>query len=147
MNSTLSNSYTEVSYILDILGTQYKNKIPTQILELIYNNKNNNYKINLNLKEGIENINVGRNTLIIISILNLKYWEKNEEEKAKLKRIYARNEKIYQDKINEYKNHDWLKKNKEISKIDTIKEKSLTVIEDKSIWNKIKKFIKSIFNK
>ena len=139
MKSTLSNSYTEVSYILDILGEPYKNKVPTKILELIYKNKNSNYKF--------DKKNISRNTLIIISILNLKYWENDEDEKIKLKKIYARNEKIYQDKINEYKKEDWLKKDKKTEKIEEVKEMSLTLTEDKSIWNKIKKFIKNIFNK
>ena len=139
MNSTLNNSYTEVSYILDMLGTPYKNKLPTKILDLIYKNKNSNYEF--------DKTNISRNALIIISILNLKYWENNEDEKIKLKKIYARNEKIYQDKINEYKNENWLKKDKKTEKIEEVKETSLSIIEDKSIWNKIKKFIKNIFNK
>ncbi len=139
MDSTLSNSYTEVSYILDILGATYKNKLPTKILDLIYKNRNSNYEF--------DEKNISRNTLIIISILNLKYWENNEDEKIKLKKLYARNEKNYQDKINEYKKEDWLKKDKKTEKMEAVKEMSLTVTKDKSIWNKIKKFIKNIFNK
>ena len=139
MDSTLSNSYTEVSYILDILGATYKNKLPTKILDLIYKNRNSNYEF--------DEKNISRNTLIIISILNLKYWENNEDEKIKLKKLYARNEKKYQDKINEYKKEDWLKKDKKTEKMEEVKEMSLTVTKDKSIWNKIKKFIKNIFNK
>lgn len=139
MDSTLSNSYTEVSYILDILGATYKNKLPTKILDLIYKNRNSNYEF--------DEKNISRNTLIIISILNLKYWENNEDEKIKLKKLYARNEKKYQDKINEYKKEDWLKKDKKTEKMEAVKEMSLTVTKDKSIWNKIKKFIKNIFNK
>lgn len=139
MDSTLSNSYTEVSYILDILGATYKNKLPTKILDLIYKNRNSNYEF--------DEKNISRNTLIIISILNLKYWENNEDEKIKLKKLYARNEKKYQDKINEYKKEDWLKKDKKTEKMEAVKEMSLTVTKNKSIWNKIKKFIKNIFNK
>ena len=139
MDSTLSNSYTEVSYILDILGATYKNKLPTKILDLIYKNRNSNYEF--------DEKNIIINTLIIISILNLKYWENNEDEKIKLKKLYARNEKKYQDKINEYKKEDWLKKDKKTEKMEAVKEMSLTVTKDKSIWNKIKKFIKNIFNK
>ena len=39
--------------------------------------------------------------LIIISILNLKYWEKEEIKKALLKNIYDENERKFQEKINE----------------------------------------------
>ncbi len=147
MNSTLSNSYSEVSYILDILGEQYKNKIPKKILELIYNNKNSDYKIKFKLNDDINKINISRNTLIIISILNLKYWENNENEKARLKQTYSRNEQIYREKINKYKNDNWLKRDNKTEEMNEVKETSLTIKEDKSIWNIIKKFIKKIFNK
>ena len=113
MNSVLCNSYTEVSYILDILGEEYKNKLPEKILKLIYTNKNDDYKINLNFDITKNNINISRNALIIISILNLKYWEYDELKKDKLKNLYAKNEKIYQNKINNYKNDNWLNKNKQ----------------------------------
>ena len=54
---------------------------------------------------------------------------------------------VNQDKINEYKKEDWLKKDKKTEKMEAVKEMSLTVTKNKSIWNKIKKFIKNIFNK
>ena len=58
MNSVLCNSYTEVSYILDILGEEYKNKLPEKILKLIYTKKNDDYKINLNFDITKNNINI-----------------------------------------------------------------------------------------
>ena len=109
MNKILSNSYTEVSYILNILGDDYKSKIPSQILKCIYNNKNNNYKFNIDTN--IEEANISRNALIIISIFNLKYWENDEVEKERLRKIYNINEQIFQKKINEYKNNQDVLKN------------------------------------
>ena len=58
MNSVLCSSYTKVSYILDILDEEYKNKLPEKILKLIYTNKNNDYKINLNFDITKNNINI-----------------------------------------------------------------------------------------
>ena len=129
MNKILSNSYTEVSYILNILGDEYKSKIPSQILKCIYNNKNNNYKFNIDTN--IEEANISRNALIIISIFNLKYWENDEVEKERLRKIYNINEQIFQKKINEY----------------VIEEKSLIIKDDNSIWSKIKNFFKIILKK
>lgn len=83
--------------------------------------------------------------MIIISILNLKYWEENDSEKLKLKNVYDKNEQVYQAKINRYKNDNWL--NKDIEKTSTVKETNLIVMEDNTIWNKIKMFIKKIFGK
>lgn len=145
MNSILENSYAEVSWILETLGEQYIKKVPKKVLDVIYSNKNENYKFDLNLKNEISKINISRNALIIISILNLKYWEENDSEKLKLKNVYDKNEQVYQAKINRYKNDNWLNKN--IEKTSTVKETNLIVMEDNTIWNKIKMFIKKIFGK
>lgn len=147
MNSVLCNSYTEVSYILDILGEEYKNKLPEKILKLIYTNKNDDYKINLNFDITKNNINISRNALIIISILNLKYWEYDELKKDKLKNLYAKNEKIYQNKINNYKNDNWLNKNKQTIENKPVQETYLIPKKNNSLWNTIKKFIRKILNK
>lgn len=145
MNSILENAYTEVNCILELLGEQYIKKVPQKVLDVIYSNKNENYKFDLNLKNEISKINISRNALIIISILNLKYWEENDSEKLKLKNVYDKNEQVYQAKINRYKNDNWL--NKDIEKTSTVKETNLIVMEDNTIWNKIKMFIKKIFGK
>ena len=147
MNSVLCNSYTEVSYILDILGEEYKNKLPEKILKLIYTNKNDDYQINLNFDITKNNINISRNALIIISILNLKYWEYDELKKDKLKNLYAKNEKIYQNKINNYKNDNWLNKNKQTIENKPVQETYLIPKKNNSLWNTIKKFIRKILNK
>lgn len=143
MNKVLSDSYTEVSYILNILGDNYKNKIPKKILECIYNNKNDNYKFNIDTN--IQGTNISRNTLIIISIFNLKYWENDENEKEKLRKIYNMNEQIFQKKINKYKNKDWLNNRKNLNYV--IEEKSLIKKDDNFIWSKIKRFFKRILKK
>ena len=144
MNKVLSDSYTEVSYILNILGDNYKNKIPKKILECIYNNKNNNYKFNIDTN--IEEANISRNALIIISIFNLKYWENDEVEKERLRKIYNTNEQIFQKKINEYKNNDWLNRDRKNLNY-VIEEKRLIIKDDNSIWSKIKNFFKRILKK
>ena len=77
-----------------------------------------------------------------MSILNTKYWA-NEDEKQELIAFYNKNEEDYQDKINSYKTQEWLKrgKNKEREQV------SLVVIQEKSIWTKIKMFLKSLMSK
>ena len=88
---------------------------------------------------------ISRTALIIISILNLKYWEKDEDKKSELKRTYNENERKFQEKINVYKQNDWLKAKKDqiIQKEDN-QEKAL--IEQKNIsWiSKIRNFFKDL---
>ncbi len=45
----------------------------------------------------IKEQNLLEETLAIIALLNLKYWCDDDYEKQRLKKIYARNEKIYQE--------------------------------------------------
>ena len=95
------------------------------------------------LYEEIKNKKVSRDALIILSILNAKYWA-NEEEKQKLKAAYDKNEEEYQRKINSYQRKDWLKKERNKEKIEEV---SLVVVQENSIWTKIKNFLKNLIPK
>lgn len=46
-------------------------------------------------------------------MLNLQYWYKDENEKERLKSVYAENERKYQDELREKYNPDNLFKNKQ----------------------------------
>ena len=145
MNTTLKNAYTEVNQIIELLGNEYKSQIPQKILNLFKEKQNTNYKTNINKDTPIDKMEISRTALIIISILNLKYWEKDEDKKSELKRTYNENERKFQEKINVYKQNDWLKAKKDqiIQKEDN-QEKAL--IEQKNIsWiSKIRNFFKDL---
>lgn len=95
MDIALKNAYKEVSIILDLLGEEYKLKIPKPLLKLFNENQNINYCPNIN-------IDISREALTIISILNLKYWETNDKEIKRLKEIYSQNQIDYQKKMGLY---------------------------------------------
>lgn len=140
METTLQNAYREVGQILNLLGNDYKSKIPSNMLAFFEQKvEERNPK---ELYEEIKNKKISRDALIILSILNTKYWA-NEDEKQELIAFYNKNEEDYQDKINSYKTQEWLKrgKNKEREQV------SLVVIQEKSIWTKIKMFLKSVMSK
>ncbi|MCI9413299.1 MAG: hypothetical protein HFJ31_02130 [Clostridia bacterium] len=140
METTLQNAYREVGQILNLLGNDYKSKIPSNMLAFFEQKvEERNPK---ELYEEIKNKKISRDALIILSILNTKYWA-NEDEKQELIAFYNKNEEDYQDKINSYKTQEWLKrgKNKEREQV------SLVVIQEKSIWTKIKMFLKSLMSK
>ena len=147
MENVLKNAYAEVEQILDFLGDSYKNKIPSKLIRLFNEKKNINHKIYIDANTKVEDIKLSRTTIIILSILNLKYWETNINKKMKLKTIYDQNEEKYQEKINIYKQDDWLKnrsKNKQIKEVTN--ESSLIEIKKYSIFDKIKNFFKKILN-
>lgn len=148
MEETLMIAYAEVRTILDILGKEYQEKIPNKVKKLFYNS---NIKTNLSIynTNNIENIQISRTALIIISILNLKYWEQNESNKQRLKEVYNNNEKQYQETINIYKQDDWLNRNKILntqSKNSNV-QTALIVKEKYTLFAKIKCFLKKVFHR
>lgn len=149
MEDTLKNAYAEVEKILDILGDKYKQKLPEKVRNLFQEKKNTNYEVKIDKKTKIEDIKVSRTALIIISILNLKYWEEDPDKKEELKEIYDKNEVKYQEKINIYKQDEWLKNRNSKKKIK-IEEKNtetnLIVQQDIPIITKIKKFFMNLIH-
>lgn len=147
MEDTLKNAYAEVEQILNFLGEPYKQKVPKKLITLFKEKKNANHRILIDSNVKIEDIKLSRTTLIIISILNLKYWEKDLDKKEKLKKIYDANECKYQDKINVYKQSDWLKNRRNINENPEVtNETSLVEIKKNSIIDKIKMFFKKLFH-
>lgn len=143
METTMQIAYREVGQILNLLGNEYKAKIPPKVLTLFEQKEALENEDIDDWYNKIENGKISRNTLVILSILNIKYWA-NEEEKQKLQAIYDENEKEYQDKINRYKTQDWLKR---VEKKEEPKEVSLVKVQENSIWTKIKIFLKSLMTK
>lgn len=157
MDITLNNAYAEVNQVLNILGRKYKNKVPRKLLKLFNEQQNIEYKKKLEQTKKVENLQISRTALTIISILNLKYWETDLEKKKELKQQYLENERKYQEAVKIGRENRWLninKKNLTDEKINIeneIKENtattSLSEIKKNSLWNKIKKIIKKFFLK
>lgn len=152
---------SEVYCILEILGDSYKNKLPNKLIEFI--NKNRNTEFFLETKEkSFEDLKISKDGIVFISLLNLKYWEKDENEKQKLMEIYKKNDEKKQEKLNSYKNPDWLRnsnKKEEVNynqdtedkldKIASAENENMALIEVKKVtfFDKIKMIINKIFNK
>ena len=159
-----SIAYSEVYFVLEALGDTYKNKIPKRFVEFINENRKKDYIMEDITEENISDLSVSRDALVILSLLNLNYWEEDENEKARLLEIYKQND---EKKFGNYKEDDWLaNSNKKIDveepKTEVIEEKAevqstvtrkskndefLIVVNENSIIYKVKKFIKKIINK
>lgn len=78
-------------------------------------------------------------------MLNLQYWCENEDEKERLKKIYAQNEKKYQDMIQEKYNIDNIfKKNEEIIENKQEQKSNMQIVEYKN--SALKRIINKILN-
>lgn len=92
-------AYSELDEFLGLLSEEQRNKIPQKLREFFKEEKDQDYKKGINPKVAIKNQNLKEETLGIIALLNLQYWCEDEKEKQRLKGVYAKNEKIYQEML------------------------------------------------
>lgn len=141
-------AYSEIDEFLELLSEERRNEIPEKLREFFKKEKDKEYVKNINTNIPIKDQNLKEETLAIIALLNLQYWCKDEEEKNRLKAIYAKNEKEYQDMLyKKYNPNDIFRKKEEKIGEDNIKqEENMQMIEYKEpifkrIINKILNFL------
>ena len=148
MNVRTKEMYSEVYSILNMLGDEYKNKLPDNLIEMIKKEKQDSYDPKYDLNTEFQNLNIKKDTLAMIALFYLNYWCKTEEEKDSLIKILKENQEKYDSEIREKYNTDNLFKKKEQN--DDLKQENTNVdvsmVEYKeSIFKKILKKIKNIF--
>ena len=138
--------YAEVYVILKYLGSEYINKIPKKLIEVIEKTRDKNSDFKLDSSKALYAQNVCQETKDFIAGLNLLYWEKNEERKAKLLQHYKKNDIIYEEQLKEKYSYENLFKNNKNSAIieekDEKNEETMQLIEVKE--NIIQKIIAKI---
>lgn len=152
-------AYAEIDAFIKILPDDIKRKIPKNMKEFFKNQKDKNYKKEIDINIPIEDQNLKEETLALIALLYIKYICEDEEEKRNLKNIYAENERKYREEIrdkysvekamqkrNEVRNNFNNKENTIKNQNESTKEKSLTEYKE-SILKKIINKIKSLFKR
>lgn len=146
MNLQITNTYTkayvEILEIINYMGQEYKKKIPSRLLSFFEENKNLDYEYKL------ESLNSNKSflneTLILLALIEQKYWATDKEREILIKGL-KENEKKYQESLSEKYNPDNLFKDK-IEEIKTI-ENTVALVEYKeSIFRKFINKIKVIFH-
>ena len=131
-------AYSEVDEFLGLISNEHRNKIPKKLREFFREEKDTNYIKGINPNVPIKNQKLKEETLGIIALLNLQYWCEDENEKKRLKEVYAKNEKRYQEYLQVQFNPNEIFKKKEPT------QESLSIVEYKEsiikkLVNKIKK--------
>lgn len=141
----IRQSYTEIDEFIELLDEKNRNKIPKELREIFKKEKDTNYITNINANIPIKDQNLKEETLALIALLNLKFLCEDENEKKRLKNIYATNEIKYQKELREKYNPDNIFKN---NKKEEIIEETMELVEIKpSFFKKIFDKIKSFFNR
>lgn len=138
-------AYAEIDSFIDLLDEYNKNKIPEKLREYFKNEKDEKYIKKINPNQSIQSQNLKEETLALIAMLNLQYWCENEDEKERLKKIYAQNEKKYQEMIQEKYNIDNIfKKNEEIIENKQEQKNDMQIVVYKN--STLKRIINKILN-
>ena len=88
-------AYSQVSYILNNISSELKNKIPREIISLIEKKKDTTYKINI---DNIEDLELLEDTEKILSVIYTDFIATEEERK-----IIKNKEKMTQNNYIRYK--------------------------------------------
>lgn len=127
------------------LSEKYFSNWSEQDIENIKKDLFEKYIKKINPNQSIQSQNLKEETLALIAMLNLQYWCENEDEKERLKKIYAQNEKKYQDMIQEKYNIDNIfKKNEEIIENKQEQKNDMQIVVYKN--STLKRIINKILN-
>lgn len=125
--------------ILDLIDSEMKNKVSANFIKFIKEEKDNNYKPNINPELPLEEQNILPETIDILALLKLNYWC-NEEEKKELLKVLNKNEQKFQKEAKEKYDIDKLFKTNKTKEIINLPEKG----ESENFIKKLIKFIKNI---
>ena len=143
----LAVSYAEICEILAFMEQKYVNMIPLKLLELFEEEKDKDYKPNINPKVSLMEQNLQRKTLALLAMLNLNYWCQSEKEKQELLKIYSDNDKK-KEELREKYNTDNLFKKKETNKsLDYEEDTAIVEYKKEKFFNKVLNKIMSLFRK
>lgn len=137
--NNLKKAFSEVDMILDLIDSEMKNKVSANFIKLIKEEKDNEYKPNINPEIPLEEQNILPETIDILALLKLNYWC-NEEEKKELLEILNMNEQKFQKEAKEKYDIDKLFKTNKTKEIINLPEK----VESENFINKLIKFIKNM---
>lgn len=149
MEKNTLKAYSEVDAILDMLEAEAVEKIPLKVREFFKIEKDKNYipKISEDFSE-LDNMELMRETICLLTILDINYWCETEEEKQLILNNLKDNDRIKEEELREKYNPDNIFKSKNKLDNSIINNESVELIEYKErsiikrILDKILRFLK-----
>lgn len=132
MEKNTLKAYSEVDAILDMLETEAVKKIPLKVREFFKIEKDKNYipKISEDFSE-LDNMGLMRETICLLTILDINYWCETEEEKQLILNNLKDNDRIKEEELRERYNPDNIFKSKNKLDNSIINNESVELIEYK----------------
>ena len=140
------NAFTEVYTILKHIEANDYEKIPSEIIEVIEENRNKEYEYEMNEDIDIFNQPMLPETKAILFNFFRDYWA-TPEQTAKIKQMQREDLlRIEEEKKKKYNNTDIFKNNNlNTNNQNQIEEKALVEVKKDNLWTKIIKKIKTLF--
>jgi len=143
----------EVDEILSYLSDEDYNKIPEEIIQAIQENMDQEYTWELDESKALEEQDLSRDTISILSYLNMQYLL-NEEQKAYMEKLHRINElekcKEEYSTDNKYDYSDLFKRNNKVIESDNEAEKeeeTALIAYKENLFRKMINKIKSFFRR
>ena len=89
-NVSYIKAYTEVNCLLEYLPQSYIDKLPKKLIELIKEQSDKQYNINIDTNKSLLEQNFSKKTKDLIAVIKYNYWS-TDEEKQRLKNIFRKN--------------------------------------------------------
>ena len=134
----------ELDEIFKYLKDEEKRNIPYEIRKAIKEKKDKHYHWNYDESKTLNEQNINRKTIEMLSYLNMEYLL-NEKQKKLMEEIHKFNEKKIEKEKSEKYNPDSIFKNN--IKYDKKEEVALAEVEERKWYEKIFSFIKKILKK
>jgi len=130
---------TEVYEILKHLSSENLKKIPSNVINLIKDNMDENYIFNYDVSKSLQEQNISRDTVAVLSYINMEYLL-NDKQREFIDNLHKQNEEDLEQQKREKYNSDNLSTNKN----KTINKDTALIKYTKEKW--YKKFINKIIN-
>ena len=148
MTYETKQAYSEVCAVLENMPNEYISKIPKKIIKLFETERLTNYEPNINKSNPLDKNKLSKKAMVIIAMLNYKYWCPNKKVKDDLYKTYLSNNDKYQREIEKKYSVDNLFKNKNnITQVYNEGENVAMVEYKESVFKRIINKIKNIFHK
>lgn len=142
--SRYNDAYTEVYEIIELLDKEEYNKIPSEIIKTIKENRNLEYKFKLDEKIELKEQQLLPETKAILFNMFRDYLSTPGQKEIIIKRQAEERKRIEQMKKNEY-NSNLFEKKSNISKIEEVENIELIKYKE-NIFKKILRNIRNFFN-
>ncbi len=153
MNIKTKEIYSEVYQVLNLLGNEYIDKLPTNLISMLREKREIDYNPQYTDDIPLNEQNIKKETMSIIVLLYLNYWCKDDNEILEVKNILKSNEDKYQMELRGKYNPDNIfsnnHKNTSINSSQNNQELALVETNNirwyKKIWNLIKNFFRKSY--